>query len=159
MVSGAGCRRKGHDFERAIATALKPIFGEAKRGLSQCRGGTSEEPDVVLPEGVPLFIEAKRGKATNIKAALRQAASAALPSARWPVAVCKDDHREPTVTMLLADWLEMTGEWWSLRQQAGHVAAALDEVCRRDEGDVEVIGFQVEQEPEEEVAEWQRRKR
>lgn len=131
-MNGAGCRTKGHNWEREVARRMATIFGEAKRGLSQSRGGTAEEPDVKLPGGVPLWIECKRGRRTNAFAALEQARTAARdPIAgieELPVAICKDDHREPTATMYLADWEVLIREWWFLKQQAAHLAAALDEV-------------------------------
>lgn len=105
---GAASRRKGHTWERQVARDLREIFGpDVKRGF-QTRGGTKEAPDV---DGTPWFIECKCGKATNIKAALRQAVEAT--DGRPPVAICKDDRTEPVVAMLYSDWLNLlhTVEW------------------------------------------------
>lgn len=129
MKPGGG-RAKGHAFEREIAHKLADVFGEAKRGLSQCRGGTAEEPDVVLPDGVPFFVECKRQRRPNIVRALEQAQEACEPN-RWAVAICQADREQATATMCLDDFTVLIREWWELRQQAAHVAAAGDELAKR----------------------------
>lgn len=103
VVSGKSSRRKGHDYEREIARDMRSLFGnQVKRGL-QSRNGTFEPvPDV----DVPIFwIECKRGKRTNIKAALRQAQRDT--DGRTPVAVCRDDRDRAIVAMDYTDWLQM----------------------------------------------------
>ena len=94
MTTGAGSRRKGHSFEREIARLFRDIFPDAHRGI-QSRAG-DEEADVVIPH---YWIECKRGKKTNIKAALRQAREACAGSGKSPVAICKDDQEGATATM------------------------------------------------------------
>ena len=66
-------RTKGHNFERVVASDLKQIFPEAKRGLAQARGNGRECPDV---DGTPFHVECKRGKRVSIRAALAQARAA-----------------------------------------------------------------------------------
>jgi len=96
---GKSQRTKGHDFERKVARILRSIWPDAKRGF-QTRGGTAEAPDI---EGTPYWIECKKGKRTNIKAAMRQAAGQNLP----PVAITQDDRQDVLVTMRLADWMAL----------------------------------------------------
>lgn len=107
---GRMSRRKGHDWEREVATRFREVFGhdEVRRGL-QSRSG-EEVPDVEVP---CFWVECKRERRTNPKAALLQAA-AATPKGRMPIAICKDDRQEPTVTLLFDDFLELVGEWWRL---------------------------------------------
>jgi hypothetical protein len=103
-MGGKASRTKGHGFEREIAAWLRETVGiDAKRGLSQPRGGTAEEPDVLTPGGWPLWLECKRGKKTDSRAALRQARDAVVRSGAdcWPVAICRDDQEEATAMMPL----------------------------------------------------------
>jgi len=107
-------RRKGASWEREVARDLRPIFGEGvKRGLAQSRFGTDEAPDV---DGAsPFWYECKHGKSILFQAALEQAeggmAEAGRPQDRWPVAVCKVDHKEPLVLMRWVHFLELVAEW------------------------------------------------
>ncbi len=105
---GALSRRKGAAFERAMVRLFREVFGEenCRRGL-QARGG-DEVPDVDVPY---FWIECKHHKKTNIKAALRQAIEDA-PKGRVPIAICKDNRCDPTVTMQLDDFLDFVREWW-----------------------------------------------
>jgi hypothetical protein len=100
-------RRKGHNWERELARRLRAVFPDARRGLQYQDGGASA-PDVVVPA---FHIEAKVGARPNLTAALEQAERDAKPGL-WPVAVCKQDNHEPTVTMRLDDWIEITSQWW-----------------------------------------------
>ncbi len=105
-MSGTRSRRKGHNFERELANIFKARFPglDIKRGLEQTRCG-SECADVEMPD---FWIEAKRGKRTNVKAALRQAIGDSAASGKAPVAVCRDDGNiQPTVTMLLIDFMRL----------------------------------------------------
>ena len=112
-MTGAGSRRKGADFERALVRRFREAMPDTtiRRGL-QCRSG-QEAPDVDVP---CVWIEAKRHRRTNIKAALAQATETA-PKGRWPVAVCKDDNAAAIVAMALDDFLELLGEWWEGRNR------------------------------------------
>jgi hypothetical protein len=111
-MDGAGCRRKGLDFERWLVHRFAEVFGEGhvRRGM-QFRSG-AEAPDVEAPA---FWIEAKRGKRTNPRAALAQAREASLGKGVWPVAVCKDDKEDAVVTISLEDFLDLLREWWSTR--------------------------------------------
>lgn len=111
MTSGAGSRRKGHQFERDVAAWFREMLPgcHVKRGL-QSRG--AEEPDVCIPH---FWVECKRGKKTNIKAALRQASLDT--DGRRPLAICKDDREPTTVTMYLDDFLDLAHYFFSHEDQ------------------------------------------
>lgn len=103
-LSGRGRRQKGHQFERDIANLLKKYFPDAKRGY-QSRNQIDLVPDVEIPH---FFVECKRGKQTNIKAALRQALEKrSKGDDRIALAVCKDDRQDATVTLRLQDFLKL----------------------------------------------------
>jgi hypothetical protein len=109
---GALSRRKGHDFERALVHRFREAMpgAEVRRGL-QCREG-AEAADVDCPV---FWIEAKRGRKPNVRAALRQAQEAA-PKGRMPVAVIRDDRQPAFVLLGLDDFLELVREWWEGRR-------------------------------------------
>jgi hypothetical protein len=112
-MNGAGCRRKGHDFERTVRRELASVFGEhlVRRGL-QYRDGI-DCADVVAPG---LWVECKAQRQTNPRAALAQAIRGAQGRRPLkPVAVCKDDRRPPVVMMRLEDFLELLREWHAKR--------------------------------------------
>lgn len=113
-MNGAGCRRKGADFERWLVQRFADVFGadRVRRGL-QFRTG-EEVPDVDAPA---LWIEAKRRKRVHVRAALAEAVQDSLGKGRWPVAVCKEDHDDAFVAMRLDDFLDLLREWWSTRGQ------------------------------------------
>ena len=103
-MGGRASRTKGHGFEREVAAFLREKVGiDAKRGLSQPRGGTSEEPDVLTPGGWPLWLECKRGKKTDARAAMRQARNAVVRGNvdAWPVVICRDDGEDAYATVPL----------------------------------------------------------
>jgi len=110
-VSGRHSRRQGADFERELVRMFREAMPRAsvRRGL-QSRSG-EEVADVDLPG---FWLEAKRHRRTNMKAALRQATETA-PKGRWPIAVCKDDGQPAVIAMDLADFLELLAEWWEAR--------------------------------------------
>jgi len=112
-MSGARSRRKGAAFERELVRRVREIMPDAgvRRGL-QYRAG-QEASDVEVP---CFWVEAKHHHRTNVRAAMRQAIDA-CPPGRWPIAVCKDDHATPLVTMQLEDFLELVGEWWERRDR------------------------------------------
>lgn len=98
MRPGGG-RDKGHKWERALASMLRPLFGDlVKRGY-QTRDG-KEAPDV---DGTPYWLECKHGKAVSVWAAMRQAVAAT--DGRTPIVVAKMDREEPLVVMRLSDWI------------------------------------------------------
>jgi hypothetical protein len=110
-VSGARSRRKGASYERELVHR----FREAMPGAEVRRGLQSRSGDEVADVEVPVFwVEAKRGKQPNIRAALRQA-QAAAPKGRIPIGVVRDDRAEATVTLTLDDFLEFVREWWEGR--------------------------------------------
>lgn len=102
-------RRKGIDFEQWVARQVSkacPGF-DSHRG-QQARKG-SDDPDVLAPD--PFWLECKRGRRTNICAALRQAI-AASPEGAVPVAICRNDREEATATLRLSDFLPLLRMAW-----------------------------------------------
>ena len=112
-MGGAMSRNKGHNYERELVQLFRKHFPDltVERGLGQTRHG-SDCPDVEMPH---FWIEAKRGKKTNIKAALRQAFIARdvreEEDCRMPKAVCRDDREEATATLMLSDLMPMLVMW------------------------------------------------
>lgn len=108
---GRASRVKGHGFEREIARAFRERFPDidAHRGY-QYRDG-ADAPDVIVPG---LCIECKRGKLTYPKKALQQAIECADKQSEFtiPVAICKDDRSDTTVTMLFEDFLDLLAAAW-----------------------------------------------
>ena len=110
---GASQRRKGHAWEREVAIRFREALGydakQVKRGLSQPRGGTAEEPDVVLPDTLPWWVECKVGARVNPAGALEQARAGikAAESVKLPLAVCKPDRKPPFVALELDDFLRL----------------------------------------------------
>jgi hypothetical protein len=110
MTPGSGPRRKGASYERELAR----VFAEAldiptRRGL-QARDG-AEASDV---EGIPgVWLEAKRGRQPNMRAAMRQAEAAVLGTELRPAVVVRDDGdvtayavvRLPFFLDLLRSWI------------------------------------------------------
>ena len=107
-ISGAGRRAKGAAFEREVADALRRIWPDARRNLSQTRSAAQEGGDI-LDVG-PYHVECKRGVAT-IQSAMRQAcadsANATAAQGNIPVVVSRQDRGQTLVTMLLDDWLTL----------------------------------------------------
>ena len=107
-MGGAMSRRKGANFERQLVWQFRQVMpgAEVKRGL-QSRSG-QDVADVDCPV---FWIEAKRGRKPNVRAALKQAESCA-PKGRIPVAVIRDDREAAFVALSLGDFLELVREWW-----------------------------------------------
>jgi hypothetical protein len=78
---------------------LEALLGvECRRGAAQSRRGT----DAADLEGLPWWIECKRQKQPNIRAALRQAV--ADTDGRVPVAMTRADRDRWVVSMRVEDW-------------------------------------------------------
>lgn len=107
-ISGAGRRAKGAAFEREIADALRRIWPDARRNLSQTRSAKQEGGDIL--DVAPYHVECKRGAAT-IQSAMRQACAdsqgATAAQGNIPVVVSRQDRGQTLVTMLLDDWLAL----------------------------------------------------
>ena len=110
---GALSRRKGRRFEQELVHLFREAMPGAnvRRGL-QARGG-EEVPDLDCPV---FWIEAKRGRKPNVRAALKQAEETA-PKGRIPLAVIRDDRAESFVVASLEDFLELVREWWEGRRR------------------------------------------
>ena len=111
-MSGLRSRRKGAAWERELVRMFREVMpgAEISRGF-QYRSG-EDACDVEMPV---FWVEAKRHKRVNIKAALRQAEEAS-PKGRVPVAVTKDDRAAAIASMRLDDFLELVEQWWAGRQ-------------------------------------------
>ena len=109
---GAMSRRKGAAYERELVHLFREAMpnAEVRRGL-QSRSG-EEVADVECPV---FWVEAKRGRRPNPRAALAQAQRdvAASGSDKVPVAVIRDDRQEAFVALPLEDFLELVREWWA----------------------------------------------
>ena len=105
-------RDKGARFEREIARRFSDALPgcDAKRGL-QTRGGAAEVPDV---QAGPFAIECKVGKKPPVRTALNTAVEH-CPRWHYPIAVIKEDRRQPFAVLPLEDLLEILGEWWELK--------------------------------------------
>lgn len=128
-MAGRRSRNKGAAFEREIARRLRVVWPDARRGIGQARSA-SEVSDV---EGTPYWIECKRCKKVNVKAAIKQAYEAREKQAlhRPIVIIWKEDYGDITVS---EPWWELTGEvtWtaetledWLCRQQTKQQSNAL----------------------------------
>jgi hypothetical protein len=106
---GALSRRKGHAFERWLVHQFRAAMPGAtvRRGF-QARSG-EEAADVDTPV---FWVEAKRGRKPNVRAALEQA-TAASPKGRMPIAVIRDDRAEAFVALGLRDFLELVEQLWT----------------------------------------------
>lgn len=103
---GRGARRKGHRWERQLAKLLSAATGlDFQKSIQQSRGGGAEESDVFCDSLPWLHIEAKAHKKVSIKAAMKQAVSDTIETGKLPVAITKDDYKEPLVTMRLDDFI------------------------------------------------------
>lgn len=122
MVSGAGARTKGHNWEREVASQLREALQDPTIWrIPQGRGGKQNGADIELAD---FWLECKVGKAVNINAAMRQATADQKARRklhpeepeRWEAAVCKTDRTEPTVTMYLSDWLLLIQHYHEMKQ-------------------------------------------
>jgi len=114
-LSGAHSRRKGAEFERAMVRVFREALPgtEVRRGF-QYRSG-KEAADLEVPI---LWIETKRHRRVNLRAALRQVIESAPPD-RIPVVIAKDDRAEPVAALPLRHFVTL---YW-----------ALTVVCRGDQ--------------------------
>jgi hypothetical protein len=104
-VSGRASRRKGHNFERKVARDLRKILGDARRGY-QSRNSIDKVEDIQCP------LLAPECKAYKANAPIRRAYEQALevcPDNKIPMAITKEDYKEPLVTLSYKDFLAMLG--------------------------------------------------
>lgn len=100
-------RVKGAAFEREIARLFAEDMpgADVRRGLGQTRSG-SDCADVETPR---FWVECKRRKRGNVRAALAQASEAAV-GGRAPLAILKDDRKPAIASMYLDDWHDFVVE-------------------------------------------------
>lgn len=101
-------RRKGKTWEQDVARRFREVVPESRRtGYHQvAREGSGIACDV---SAAPFRIECKAGARPPILRALEQARQG-CPEGWYPIAVCKQDRREPTVTISLDDFLELVAQ-------------------------------------------------
>jgi hypothetical protein len=120
-MTGARSRRKGAQAERDLAKRFAEAMpgADCKRGIGQARRG-SEVADCEVPY---FWVESKHGKRPNPRAALAQATEDARENSRGktPIAVIRDDRKEPFVCMRLDDFLAFVSEWWHGRIAENYV--------------------------------------
>lgn len=110
---GAKSREKGMRGELAVVDLLRQ-FGFKARRAAQLQSSarfaktTQATPDVIV-EGSPFWLEVKRGKRVNWRAAFAQAA-ADCPKGEIPTVVHRDDRGDWMVTARLEDVLELAAE-------------------------------------------------
>lgn len=112
----ASQRRKGHDWERDVVHAFKTAMPsrDVVRMAPLQTNRSTEVPDVIAGK---FWIECKVGARPNILSALDQVAKIAhVRRGAIPVAACKIDHRSPTVTLHMEDFLELVMELEHSRQ-------------------------------------------
>lgn len=97
---GASQRRKGHDFERAIARLLRGLGFEARRGQ---QAHNADDCDVVV-DGSMAWLELKCGKRISIWEAIEQAKRQC--GEKTPVVVAKKTRGETLVCLRLEDVVE-----------------------------------------------------
>lgn len=100
-LSGRGCRRKGHQFERDVALLFRTIFPEAKRHLETRR---SDVTGVDLDHTGIFRIQCKRGKNYAPLSKIFEVQIDPMEGG-VPVLVTKGDELEPLAALPLSDFL------------------------------------------------------
>lgn len=106
-VSGAGSRRKGHNFERWVAIQMRPLVTDGsrvRRGLQSQGGDTA--PDVEFPGW---WIECKIGKKAPLRAGMVQVIDNAR-AGRKPLLIAKDDYKDPVAMLKFEDFCALLEE-------------------------------------------------
>lgn len=101
---GINVRKKGHDFERAIAKVLSPFYPEIRRHLEyhkeDCKGFD-------LDNSGRLKIQCKRGKKY---APLSKIKEPQCEKGEIPVLITKADRERPIVAFYLDDLIDLAEE-------------------------------------------------
>ena len=100
--------RKGAEYEREIARALRAHGLKARRG--QQYSGANGDPDVVCEDLAEFHLELKRRGARFSAAELYDAMAQAVRDARpgtMPVVLHRVDNEQTLATMRLDDWIKM----------------------------------------------------
>ena len=107
-MSGSKSRRKGHNFERRIASELCAAGYDAKRNLEEVRSGNSG--DIMFGDGTPLTFQLKcYEKVAPWRQAVREAEEVARPLNHYAVAITKVNNSDPIAHMPWHDLLEILG--------------------------------------------------
>ena len=131
---GLMSRRKGKAHERDVANRFKRVVPEAKRGISQARGGGKESPDVEIPH---LHIECKHRKQVSLYATMKQARQDCRGDKK-PAGVVRLNRQPDLPVMYLEDFIDLFGEFLRWREGVGVEAAKLGATlcgrCYRTDG-------------------------
>jgi hypothetical protein len=92
-------RTKGAAFERGLASVLRSVWPEARRGIGQARS-SKEVPDV---DCTPYWVEAKHRKRVSIGAAFAQAKRDT--DGRAPLVITRENRGPILVTLELEEFL------------------------------------------------------
>jgi len=102
----ASQRRKGHDFERLVASLIREAGFDARTTRQAAPMEDARGRDIICP-GLPFAIQCKAGRTVRPALALREATEAAA-AGELPVAILHDARAgERLVVMRLTDWLLM----------------------------------------------------
>lgn len=119
-------RRKGAEFERKLASMLRDLGYESRRG--QQFSGANGDADVV---GLPgIHIEAKAVEKLNLYNAMAQAKHDARDG-ELPAVFHKKNRCKVLVTMELEDWIEVYREWECGRNEL-NISAKASETAREE---------------------------
>ena len=98
-MGGKASRRKGHQFERDVANALKPIYAKAERHLES---QASQAFGVDIRNTGPYRIQCKAFKSTVPMSCIKE-----IKPGGVHILASKVDNERPLVTMYFDDWLQM----------------------------------------------------
>lgn len=117
-MSGRRSRSKGVRGELEFVKLAKECgFPDARRVSPLQTGHVGRLPDVELSRDDVFWVEVKRGKRPNIRAALCQAIEESEGTGRVPVAAVRDDGYQWLVAMDGEDFLDMVLELQNSRRR------------------------------------------
>ncbi len=102
-LGGAGCRRKGHSFERECAIALRKIFPTARRHLEYQDG---QAFGVDLAETGEFLFQCKSGKRYAPLTAIGEIKICPIEGG-IPVLITKGDRTEPLACLPFRSFLKL----------------------------------------------------
>ena len=129
-MNGRSSQRKGAKAERELARELTAVLGvECRKGSSPYLPGLIA-PDVLVPDGVPIHIEAKRRERFSIPAAMRQATEDA-PTGHVPLVAHRPNRHPWMLTVRLSDLPRLARIVARIAQdRLSRAGAGMDKDCR-----------------------------